>query len=75
MKDCTKDPNTCSHANPEPGNPECPECTLTHEECQEGLADSPGAIYVDFAPVDGCTNPDTYGCICVKCNKCGRFGK
>lgn len=31
-------------------------------------------IHVDYAPVPDCTNPDTYGYICVKCNDCGRFG-
>jgi len=31
------------------------------------------AIHIDYAPVKCCKNPDTYGVICVKCNKCGRF--
>jgi len=22
-----------------------------------------------------CVNPDSYGCICVRCNRCGRFDK
>lgn len=31
-------------------------------------------IFVDFAPLDGCQNvEESYGEICVKCNKCGRF--
>lgn len=28
---------------------------------------------VAYKPISGCTNLDTYGCICVKCNKCKRF--
>lgn len=33
-------------------------------------------IHVDYAPVPGCKCPeDTYGMICVKCNKCGRFNE
>jgi len=31
------------------------------------------SMLFDYTPVKGCTNPDTYGEICVKCNKCGRF--
>ena len=30
-------------------------------------------VHVDYAPIKGCKNPDTYGEICVKCNKCHRF--
>mgnify|MGYP000879917723 CR=1 FL=1 len=30
-------------------------------------------IIIDYAPIKGCNNPNTYGAICVKCNKCGRF--
>ena len=29
----------------------------------------------DIAVTDNCKNPDSYGEICVKCNKCGRFGE
>lgn len=29
--------------------------------------------FIDFAPTKGCNNPDSYGTICVQCNKCGRF--
>lgn len=29
-------------------------------------------MFVDYAPCEGCTNPDTYGMICVKCGACGR---
>jgi hypothetical protein len=25
--------------------------------------------------VEDCKNPDSYGAICVLCNKCGRFGE
>ena len=27
---------------------------------------------IDYAPSKECKNTDTYGCICVKCGKCGR---
>lgn len=30
-------------------------------------------VHFDYHPVKKCKNPDTYGEICVKCNKCGRF--
>jgi len=33
-------------------------------------------IYIDLQVVDGCQNlMESYGMICVKCNKCGRFHK
>ena len=28
---------------------------------------------IDYAVRDDCKNPDSYGEICVQCNKCGRF--
>jgi len=28
-------------------------------------------VHIDLAPVDNCRG--AYGCICVKCNQCGRF--
>ncbi len=71
---CTKNPNTCSYAHPQPGNPECPECSLTHEECQETLSSNPGGVDVSTGPIDACENlEESYGCICVNCNRCGRF--
>jgi len=30
-------------------------------------------VFIDYAPIKGCKNPDSYGEICVKCNKCHRF--
>ena len=30
-------------------------------------------INIDYAPLKGCKNPDSYGVTCVKCNKCHRF--
>jgi len=30
-------------------------------------------IFVDYAVNKDCKNPDSYGMICVHCNKCGRF--
>lgn len=33
-------------------------------------------IHVDYSPVENCQSLElTYGEICVKCNKCGRFDK
>jgi len=33
-------------------------------------------IHLDYAALDNCQNiEDSYGEICVKCNRCGRFGK
>lgn len=29
-------------------------------------------LFVDYAPCEECTNPDTYGMICTKCGACGR---
>lgn len=32
-------------------------------------------IHIDFSVADDCKNlEDSYGEICVRCNKCGRFG-
>ena len=31
-------------------------------------------VHVDYAVIDGCKNlEESYGEICVQCNKCGRF--
>jgi hypothetical protein len=31
-------------------------------------------VHIDISPIKGCKCPeDTYGMLCVKCNKCGRF--
>lgn len=31
-------------------------------------------LFIDYAPVKNCKSPmETYGEICIKCNKCGRF--
>lgn len=32
-------------------------------------------IHIDYSPIPKCKNPDSFGMICVKCNKCGRFTK
>lgn len=32
-------------------------------------------VHVDIAPIKGCKNVWSFGEICVKCNKCGRFDK
>lgn len=32
-------------------------------------------VIIDYAPIKDCNNPNTYGEICVKCNKCGWFKK
>ena len=32
-------------------------------------------LHLDMAPVAECSNPDSYGTICVKCGDCGRFTK
>ncbi len=40
------------------------------------MTDKPSYIHIDFPPLPDCRNiEETYGEICVKCNKCGRFGK
>ena len=28
--------------------------------------------FVDYDPSENCCNDDTYGALCVKCEKCGR---
>ncbi len=30
-------------------------------------------VHLCYPPIKGCKNPDTYGEICVQCNKCHRF--
>lgn len=38
--------------------------------------ETPKAYFVDSAVSENCKNlSESYGEICVKCNKCGRFGK
>ena len=40
--------------------------------------ENPAMMYfhVDISPMDGCKNlMESYGEICVRCNKCGRFGR
>ena len=32
-------------------------------------------LHLCIGTVKECVNPDSYGCICVRCNKCGRFDK
>lgn len=33
-------------------------------------------IFVDYGVTEDCQNlEDSYGCVCVKCNRCGRFDK
>ena len=31
--------------------------------------------HISYSTTDDCINWDSYGCICVKCNCCGRFDK
>ena len=64
----------------------CEGCPLYEVMCQpvlsipsmwdlpEGEKKSP--IFIDSAPLKDCKNKaESYGEICVRCNKCGRFGK
>ena len=30
-------------------------------------------LHLCIGTVKECVNPDSYGCICVRCNQCGRF--
>ena len=30
-------------------------------------------IHMDYLPISGCSNPDSYGTLCVKCNRCHRM--
>ena len=40
----------------------------------EGEKEPP--VFIDSAPLKDCKNTaESYGEICVKCNKCGRFGR
>ena len=32
-------------------------------------------IHIDYTAMKDCKNSDTYGEICVKCNKCHRFNE
>ena len=32
-------------------------------------------VFNDFEPTEKCVNPDSFGEICLHCNKCGRFDK
>ena len=32
----------------------------------------PKVSFIDYIPSENCCNDDTYGSICVKCEKCGR---
>ena len=57
----------------------CKKCSHFDEQVhldKEDKADtSPEHLFIDISPMDGCKNLiESYGEICVKCNKCGRFG-
>ena len=30
-------------------------------------------LFIDYGVCEECSNPDTYGVICVKCGECGRI--
>ena len=30
------------------------------------------ALFADYEPSENCCNDDSFGCVCVKCEKCGR---
>ena len=32
-------------------------------------------LHLCMGVTNKCVNPDSYGCICVRCNRCGRFDK
>ena len=32
----------------------------------------PKVSFIDYEPSENCCNADTYGALCVKCEKCGR---
>ena len=32
-------------------------------------------MHIDYAPIEDCKNDGSFGMICVKCNRCGRFDK
>lgn len=64
----------------------CDDCPMFEGVCRrfnvvprwwdlpEGEKKSP--IFIDSAPLKDCKNTaESYGEICVRCNKCGRFGK
>lgn len=36
------------------------------------LPKSSAATFIDYEPSKNCCNDDTYGALCVKCEKCGR---
>lgn len=49
---------------------------LDHLSVPEREKETPKAYFVDSAVSKNCKNlSESYGEICVKCNKCGRFGK
>lgn len=34
-----------------------------------------GTIFIDYSVTKDCVNSDSYGEICVRCNRCRRFNK
>jgi hypothetical protein len=52
----------------------CPNCGADMRGKAEEEKEPP--IFIDSAPLKDCKNKaESYGEICVRCNKCGRFGK
>lgn len=57
----------------------CKKCShfdeQVHLDKEDKVDTSPEHLFIDISPMDGCKNLiESYGEICVKCNKCGRFG-
>ena len=57
----------------------CKKCShfdeQVHLDQEDKVETSPEHLFIDISPMDGCKNMiESFGEICVKCNKCGRFG-
>lgn len=58
----------------------CKNCSHFDEQVyldqEDKVETSPEHLFIDISPMDECKNMmESYGEICVKCNKCGRFGR
>ena len=58
----------------------CKNCShfdeQVHLDAEDKVDTSPEHLIPEISPMYGCKNlKESYGEICVKCNKCGRFGR
>lgn len=51
------------------------EKRLKEFDKKRGIHTKSSEPYFDCAPCENCQNDSSFGAVCIKCNKCGRFNK